>query len=281
MGTFLKQTLIGAVALAAGILPGAAADVYEPPVYQAPPPVYREEPVDFGGWYIRGDLDYHANKFRGGDYITYGPPPGTDDFDTASVGSSWSVGGGVGYKASKYLRTDLTLDYMAKARFNGTTTGVCGAPPAPCVSTDTSSYSALLLLANAYAEFGTWHRITPYVGAGIGGAYVKWDDLRNTIGGITTVHDGSANWRFAYALMAGASYCLTNNLNFDLGYRYTRVSGGRMWEFASGVGPGFDRGFNIHEGRAGLRYQFGGSNGCEEPEQIAYEPEPVDPPVYK
>ena len=96
MGTFLKQTLIGAVALAAGILPGAAADVYEPPVYQAPPPVYREEPVDFGGWYIRGDLDYHANKFRGGDYITYGPPPGTDDFDTASVGSSWSVGGDSG-----------------------------------------------------------------------------------------------------------------------------------------------------------------------------------------
>ena len=26
-------------------------------------------------------------------------------------------------------------------------------------------------------------------------------------------------------------------------------------------GPGFDDGFNVHEARAGLRYQFG-SNGC-------------------
>ncbi len=39
---------------------------------------------------------------------------------------------------------------------------------------------AYSLLANAYVDLGTYGYITPYVGAGIGGTYVKWDKLRNT-----------------------------------------------------------------------------------------------------
>ena len=150
-----------------------------------------------------------------------------------------------------------------------------------CRSVDTSSYSALLMLANAYADLGTWHGFTPYVGAGIGGAYVKWDNLRNTVGGITTVHEGAKNWRFAYAAMAGTSYCLTDRLKLDVGYRYARVNGGRMFELApagpGGAGPGFDRGFDIHEGRAGLRYQFSGNSGCGSA-PLPYEPAPE--PIY-
>ncbi|MDF2389424.1 hypothetical protein JMG10_48915, partial [Nostoc ellipsosporum NOK] len=34
--------------------PVFAADLPEPQVEEAPPPVY-EQPVDVGGWYIRGD----------------------------------------------------------------------------------------------------------------------------------------------------------------------------------------------------------------------------------
>ena len=147
---------------------------------------------------------------------------------------------------------------------------------------DTSKFSALLLLANAYVDLGTWHGFTPYVGAGIGGANVKWSELRNSIGGIVTTHPGATNWRFAVALMAGTSYCLTNNLSLDVGYRFTRIEGGKMFGYANFGGPGFDKGLNIHEGRAGLRYQFGGSNGCSEPEPVAYAPEPIEPaPVYK
>ncbi len=130
---------------------------------------------------------------------------------------------------------------MFKSKFTGQTTGTggsCGAPT--CVSTDESSYSALLLLANAYADLGTYHGITPYVGAGIGGAHLKWDDLRNTVNGTTTVHRGTKSWRFAYALMAGASYCLTDKLKLDVGYRYARIEGGKMFGYATGAGPGYD-----------------------------------------
>ena len=87
----------------------------------------------------------------------------------------------------------------------------------------------------------------------------------NTIDGVTTVHGGAENWRFAWALMAGTSYCLTNELKLDVGYRYSHINGGRMFELASvvgGAGPGFDDGFDVHEARAGLRYQFDGGSGC-------------------
>jgi opacity protein-like surface antigen len=259
--------------------PALAADPYEPPVYEAPPAEVVYE--DYGGWYIRGDLDYHLSKFRGAEYVTYGvtgccaPLPGSGSFDFGDLKGALSVGGGLGYQISKHLRADLTFDYMFKSDFRGQTTGFCGA--IVCRSTDVSAYSALLMLANAYVDLGTWHGFTPYVGGGIGGAYVKWDSLRNTVGGITTVHEGSKNMRFAWAAMVGTSYCVTDKLKLDVGYRYSRIHGGRMFELApngpGGAGPGFDNGFNIHEGRAGLRYQFGGKSGCEVAE--AYVPEPI------
>ncbi|AZO65716.1 MULTISPECIES: outer membrane protein [unclassified Mesorhizobium] len=261
-------------ALLAGVAgPVFAADFVEPPVIEpAPPPAVYEQPAEYGGWYIRGDIDYHWSKFRGADYITYGDTPGTGRFDSGKLESAFSAGAGVGYQINQHFRTDLTADWMSKSDFRGSTSGFCGINP--CTSTDTSSYTALLLLANAYVDIGTWHGITPYVGAGIGGAWVKWDKLHNTIDDDTFEHSGGKGWRFAYAAMAGASYCLTDRVKLDLGYRFSHIEGGKMFDFASDVGPGHDKGINVHEVRGGLRYQFGNS-GCAQPEPIAYEPEPV------
>jgi opacity protein-like surface antigen len=279
------RLIIGALALALGLVsPVLAADIYEPPVieYQPPAPIY-----EAGGWYIRGDIDYHSPKLRGTEYITYGccdPEPGTNTFDSTSLKGALSLGAGVGYQVNRYFRTDLTGDYWFKSKFRGSTSGSCGGNP--CVSEDESDLSALLLLANAYVDLGTYYGVTPYVGAGLGGAHVRWGDLRNTTGSGTDIHKGTSGWRFAYAVMAGASYCITHNLQADLGYRYSRIEGGRMFEEYSpsgesiGVGPGFDKGINTHEVRGGLRWSFGGNANCA-PEQIAFQPEPVYQPVYK
>lgn len=285
MGMMLKTVkplLIAAVFATASA--AQAADLYEPPVVEVPPPeiVYKE--VSYGGWYLRGDINYHWSQWRNADYITYGccgvVDPGVKTFDSGELKGALSLGVGVGYQINRYLRTDLTADYWFNADFTGTTSGTCGG--VPCASIDKASYSALVLLANAYADLGTYYGITPYVGAGIGGVRMKWDDLENDIGGVVTKHKGSHNWRFAWALMAGASYCLTDRLALDVGYRFTRIAAGRMFEYANGVGPGRDRGLNVHEARAGVRYQFGGGNaGCQEPEVVAYEPPPYEPPVYK
>jgi opacity protein-like surface antigen len=275
-----KSALLGILFLAGICAPAAAADLYEPPV--VPAPVY--QPVQTGGWYIRGDVDYHWSKLRGADYVTFPGPgcgtctgAGSQDFLSTDLKGSWSLGGGVGYNINRYLRTDVTVDYWGKSKFHGITGGTtCGGGGAGCEN-NRSAYTAWLLMANAYADLGTWHGVTPYIGAGIGGAHIKWDNMVDDAGGLNR---GSSNWRFAYALMAGASYCLTNNIDLDLGYRFTHVEGGKMFELNPNVGPGFDKGMNVHEVRAGLRYNFGGSNrdGCGE--QMAYVP-PEPAPVYK
>jgi opacity protein-like surface antigen len=263
--------------------PAMAADLYEPPVVEPPPVVYQAP----SAWYIRGDIDYHWTDFRGATYTTYGaeicddgcgpvaiPVPGSKSFDSGDLKGAMSLGAGVGYQINDYFRTDLTGDYWFDSDFEGSTSDDV------FTSKDTSSYSAFVLLANAYVDIGTWNRITPYVGAGIGGAYVDWGDLKNTIDGVTTTHSGNSDWRFAYALMAGASYCINQNWSFDAGYRFTHIQGGQMFDYADapdgspGAGPGYDDGFNVNEVRGGLRYQFGGGRPqCGTP--VVYEPEPI------
>lgn len=239
-----------------------AADLDATPLVDALPRLVAPSPAALNDWYVRGDVDRHWPALLDTHYITYGPPPGTDDFDSTSLDAAPSLGIGIGYRIDPHLRVDLTGDYWFKSHFRGTTSGGCGG--APCVSTDRSAFSALLLLANAYVDLGTHAGVTPYAGAGLGGARVKWDELENAIsGGSAVVHPGTRSWRFAYALMAGASYCLTRNLDLDLGYRFTHVNGGRMFEYASGVGPIFDGGTDVHEARAGLRYQFGEGADCD------------------
>lgn len=274
MKNFALSLLFGtAVAISANA--ARAADIIEQPmVIEQPAPVMIESS---GGWYIRGDVDYHRAKMRGSIYAVSG---GTSEFTTTEIDDSWSLGGGIGYNVSKHFRVDLTADYWMKANFRGSTTGTCGAPPVPCASTDTSSMNAWVVLANAYADLGTYHGITPYVGAGIGVAHIKWADLANDDGTVVTVHGGRKSMRGAFALMAGASYCVNDKIELDGGYRYTRVGGGDMFSYANFNGPGQDRGFNVHEVRAGLRYSFGGSNPrcAAAPQVVEYQPEPA---VYK
>ncbi len=284
----MKKTaslLLFSAALASFSAPVFAADLppEEPPVIIDNPPVVVEAA---GGWYIRGDVDYSMFKIRGAQYHAGG---GLNTFTTAESGKSFSLGGGLGYQITNHLRADLTLEYNFKAKFRGSTTGDCtvgGTQPGSCTSVDTASHSMLLVMANAYADLGNFHGFTPYVGAGIGLANVKWSDLDNVAtctavapsacdttipgyvgtgvtGSYAETHGGNSSWRGAWSVMAGASYDLTSNLKLDAGYKYTRVNGGPMFNYApAGLGTqGYDKGFNIHTVRAGLRYQFGGGGG--------------------
>jgi len=251
------------------------------PVPEMPPEV---SVTEANGWYLRGDVGYGFTNLRGARYFQ-GSNSNEIDFDRASLDDTWTVGGGVGYQINNYLRTDLTFDYLTKAKFHGSTIGSCGVSD-DCTSRDISSLTAYSLMANAYVDFGTYGIVTPYAGAGIGGTYVKWNDLSNTscdtsdstLCDETVHHGGKGNWRFSYALMAGASVDVTCNLKADIGYRFLHVDGGSMFGYAENGGPGRDKGFNVHEARVGARYQFG---GCQ---TASYEPPPEIPlqqPVYK
>lgn len=279
----MKSRLLGitAAALLVATTRAFSADLAPAePIPEQPPEVAVASAT---GWYLRGDVGYAFNDLRGARYFQ-GSNDNLVSFDKADIDDSWTLGGGVGYQVTDYFRTDLTFDYMFDSDFHGSTSGSCGVSTA-CTSRDVASMRAYSLLANAYVDLGTYGYVTPYVGAGIGGTYVKWDDLRNTScaddgsGCDDTVsHGGKGSWRFTYALMAGAAIDVTCNVKADIGYRFRHINGGDMFGFAENGGPGEDRGFNIHEARVGARYTFG---GCQ---QAAYEPAdiPLAPaPVYK
>ncbi|MFT4160393.1 outer membrane protein [Shinella sp.] len=276
----MRKVLSGIVAVLLTGTSGYAADLYEPQVIEAP--VQEAAVVETSGWYLRGDAGWSYNKMRGAHYFQ-GSNGNDVDFDYTRLKSGFVIGGGVGYQINDHFRTDVTLDYMFKSNFRGGTTGLCGA--VPCHSTDRSGMSALSLLANAYVDIGHYGVFTPYVGGGIGGSYVKWNKLNNTIcddpanpGCTTTEHGGKKSWRFTYALMAGASIDLTCNLKADVGYRFRHITKGAMFGFKNNGGPGYDKGFYSHEARAGLRYSF---NGCETATYIPPADIPIEQPVYK
>ncbi|WP_273727956.1 outer membrane protein [Brucella gallinifaecis] len=196
-------------------------------------------PSTVGGWYLRGDIGYSWNRFKHADYEL--PDSSSNRFD-GDLNGSFVFGGGVGYQFTDYFRTDLTMDYSTRSKFTS--------------DYDESKMSGLSALANAYVDLANFGGVTPYVGVGLGGTRVKWDDMVVTTDGNEL--SGEADWRFTYAVMAGASVDLTHNLKLDAGYRFRHVNGGKMFEGNQWVGDGYDKGMNIHDVRVGLRYAFGG-----------------------
>ncbi len=287
----MKKILSGAVALFLATTAAHAADLYQPqPVpLDAAPEVEIQQ--SSGGWYLRGDVGYSFNKLRGARFYQGGLADNEVDFTSAKAGDSAILGGGIGYQFNDRLRGDLTFDHMTKSSFKGSTTGECntggpGGPAYSCNSSDRSSFRAYSLMANLYVDLGTYAYFTPYVGAGFGASYVKWNKLRNTIvdcqdpandaGCDYIEHSGKGKWRATAALMAGTSIDITCNLKADVGYRFRYIDGGNMFGFANAGGPGRDKGIYSHEARLGARYMF--NNNCSQP--AAYEPEPA-PIVYK
>lgn len=299
MNAILKRLLPGTVGILAGVLASGAAataaDMFDAPYEQVPEMV----PVEVGsGWYLRGDVSYDFKSDLGSDYrshdevldTAFSPaasfsPPRYDyhdqDHDGFDLDEAADAGLGFGYQFTDYFRGDLTARYW-KADIDGSSSNDClgragsGAVfpvGSTCDSADHGQLQAWEVMANAYVDLGTVAGLTPYVGGGAGAVHIDYADLTRTSRcvvdghdcgasfGSETSHDGVDSWRFAYALMAGASYDLSRELKIDLGYRYLNVDGGDMYDFdtastghgASGV-QGTDDGFDRHTIQVGLRY---------------------------
>ena len=186
-----------------------------------------------GGWYIRGDIGYSTLKM---DEVYFEPLPGVgfQDFSRQGLDDTWSLQGGIGYQVTDYFRVDATITHYFETDFSGRSSSGAtfdcaflspdnGALDTDCSVSDASHLEATVMLANAYVDLGTINGFTPYVGAGIGGAKVRWGRLDNdtTCAGGTgdclngfgdnyntfhdSIHSGARQTRFAWALHAGAS----------------------------------------------------------------------------
>ena len=290
-----------AVALCAAT-PAEAADLGS--FFSSPQTDVPTQPVDFGtGWYIRGDVGVNLQD----------APQLLSDMYNVNFAQklNWSVEAGAGYQFNQWFRADATYTYYGTypTKGNGpsvlcpqsldpvysdsTDTTIIGVTPGTntCTPKESASLQKNLFLANGYVDLGNWAGVTPYIGAGIGAAYLNATQTVNfynnsdgspyratlslpantpipityysaNTGQILDVHYnmGAQNWdysrtvykwNFAFALMAGISYDISTNLKLDLGYRY--VNFGTM-SFKSLSGTLFDKGLTSQEVRLGLRY---------------------------
>lgn len=221
----IRVAILAIVAAALTSSIAHAADAPLPPPSPLPPPPATR--WSYSGWYVRGDLGSRWGLL--GDVDVAGAPTSND-----KLGNDLTAGAGLGIKSS-FLRADVTAGYAFPAKYTGT----LAAP-----NDIHAKVQSIDVLANGYLDLGTWYRLTPYVGAGVGMAMVKVADVQGATSADNT------RWNFAWAGMAGVAWTISPNLQIDFGYRYLDVGKAE----SGGAAPvTFDK-IAGHEVRIGLRW---------------------------
>jgi opacity protein-like surface antigen len=228
----------------------------------APPPV-----EDFGGWYLRGDIGFSNQKVNRLNNAL-------DTLNTSSeqrlaFGTAGIFGAGVGYKVNNWFRADVTGEYRGNSNFLGTDRITYPGG----VGTDTyhATKSEWVVLGNAYVDLGTWWCMTPFIGAGVGGARVSianFTDQGIALNGVGPALSGLATgadvskWNLAWALHAGVAYKVTPNFTVELAYRYLDMGDGltgdlRAFDGTNNVvNPTTFKGITSHDLKLGVRWDL-------------------------
>jgi opacity protein-like surface antigen len=222
----------GAASLLSSMAFAADMPMITPPPMYAPPP-----PADFGGWYLRGDIGFSNQKVND---LHYGRESAYSQLTSFNQQSSFDSAGifgiGAGYRFNSWFRADVIGQFRGNSNFKAIDrfTGTAGGVPYSGIDNYGASKSEWLVMANAYVDLGTWWCITPFIGAGVGGARVTIANFTdNGINSLpfSTVSYASAptgsQWNFAWAAHAGLAYNVSPNLVLELAYSYVDLGEGR------------------------------------------------------
>ena len=130
-------------------------------------------------------------------------------------------------------------------------------------------FDAATLMGNVYYDFATGTPWTPFVGAGIGGADVFANKIRNSSGTLSKDSD----LVFAYQGIAGVSYALNESTSLKADYRYLRTTEGSFDEVNSLNKAKAT--YQAHAVMVGFTYKF----GAEKPAPVAAVPAAMPAPV--
>jgi opacity protein-like surface antigen len=229
-------------ALSAQVAPALAADMPStlPPPYERSAPIEAPRPFDLNtGWYLRGDIGYNW-----GTLDRANSAPGYPDPTGNGLGGAVMAGFGAGIK-TRWLRTDVTVDYSAPMKYQGTI-----ATP----NDTTAKITAISALFNGYIDLGTWYHATPYIGAGAGVAQLRATNYASALAPPFTGDTSHTQWNFAWAVMAGVGYTVAPNLMVDVGYRY--IDFGDAQTANDSFGAMTFKNVAAQEVRLGLRWSF-------------------------
>ncbi|HLG45614.1 MAG TPA: OmpA family protein [Reyranella sp.] len=138
---------------------------------------------------------------------------------TTSFNTGWAVGGVVGYDfvgprvelEGLFHQNNGTISSAGVALFGATSSG-----------SGNIAVNQTTVMANAYYDFWADQAFTPYIGAGVGVAFINTTGQSSSFsGGIGNTSSISSNsTQFAYQYMMGIGYKITPNLRVNLEGRY-------------------------------------------------------------
>lgn len=132
--------------------------------------------------------------------------------DLVEFDPGWGISGDVGYAWRNGVRTELEI-----AHRDSDVDKVTGFGSSATLNGGNVTNTNVML--NGFYDFNTGTWFTPYVGLGIGGAFVSGDDIRTV--NTRTLNDDEV--KFAFQGIAGASAALDRNWALTLDYRYLRT----------------------------------------------------------
>jgi opacity protein-like surface antigen len=168
---------------------------------------------------------------------------------------------GAGYQFNPMFRMDATIDYRQQLSYQNRTLHSCVIDNTvngvvllgnngDCYAVDKVTTSSWTGLLNAYLDIGTWYGFTPYIGGGLGVTHLEarasenwywtngqpYGDGNNSYqshssdapgyyhyGYLGNVGPSEVLNNFSFALMAGASYDVSQYVKLDIGYRYLNL----------------------------------------------------------
>ncbi|MDO9414470.1 MAG: porin family protein [Pseudolabrys sp.] len=271
------QPCYDAALIASGRAPYGAIPCY------TPAPVVVEE---FSSWYLRGDIGFSNQKVNKLTNPTSAPPILSSNF---GFDAAPTLGLGIGYYFNDWARFDVTGEYRGRANFHGHE--IYATTPSPSTDEYSGSKSEWLFLLNGYVDLGTWNKVTPFVGAGVGmsrNTISSFKDQCHACGGTpgftgVSFADERSKWNFAWALHAGLAYKVSKNFAVELSYRYLDLGKAETGSIVSYdgsqtlAGSTFDK-LTSHDVRLGVRFNL---DAFDSYSQQSYAPPPYQAPVYQ
>jgi opacity protein-like surface antigen len=210
-----------------------------------------------GPCYIRADVGYSWSQAPSSEYVGNVDP----SMFAQSLSDGWLAEAGLGCgTGSRGWRGELVFGLREEKDFGGNYTDFSGPPVDPRLTTTIKSYT---MMFNGFYDLGNMNGFVPYVGAGVGWAYHKMGDVYSDL--TPGIQNGEDKVSFAWALMAGVGYQITERAIIDIGYRYIDLGSARSSHSDNALAwnPRLEvNDLRAHEIKFGLRYHFGSGDCC-------------------
>ncbi|MEM7775834.1 MAG: outer membrane beta-barrel protein [Pseudomonadota bacterium] len=192
-----------------------------------------------------------------------------DDVDNVAMDDSWFGEVGIGCsRGSRGFRGEFVLGFRSERDIKGEpqdfTFNATDVDDPLHTSIDTYT-----LMFNLYYDLGKFGRFVPYIGVGAGVAYHDMSEVYFTQNPFLTNRiRGNSDLTFAWSLMVGTAYQLSDRAILDVGYRYFDF--GRIQSASVDDAFYYNPPVKIdeivgHEFKVGIRYHFGTTHASYQP----------------